>query len=94
MSTRQPSWLRAGDGSAPVLPPELVAQVRADLLANIPEAKRPVLLEEDIQRAWRTIYWAAIEDFVARPPVAPLKPAPSSFLVGALMKWGRLPWSR
>jgi len=94
MSTRQPSWLRVGDGSAPVLPPELVAHVRADLLANIPQAKRPVLLEEDIQRAWRTIYWAAIKDFVARPQVVHVKPPPSSFLLGALMKWGRLPWSR
>ena len=105
MMARKRSWLRADDASAPVLPPDLVARVRADLLANIHEAKRPVLLDEDIQRAWRTIYWAAIDDFVGGPPEssgvdmkrAPIvqrQPAPSSFLVGAIMKWGRLPWAK
>lgn len=89
---REPSWLRAAipDG-VPPLPDELVVQVKADLLANIPHAERPRLLDEDIQRAWRTIFWAAVRDFMVLPADRP-KPAPSSFLAGVLLRWGKR-WS-
>lgn len=47
-----------GKYQAPILPKGLVEAVKADLLANIPLEERPLILSEDIQRAWRTIYWA------------------------------------
>jgi hypothetical protein len=46
-----------GKEQSPPLPKEVVDAVKADLLANIPVNQRPLILSEDIQRAWRTIYW-------------------------------------